>query len=52
MTPLFIYIFFPTLHIESDYEHSNYLSNQDHELLYDGVIGPAMNKVIGSSNIM
>ena len=52
MTPLFIYIFFPGLHSESNYEHSNHLSTEDHELLYDGVISPSMNKIIGSSNIM
>jgi hypothetical protein len=52
MTPLFIYIFFPALHTESNYEHSNHLSNEDHELLYDGVISPSMNKTIRSSNLM
>lgn len=52
MPALFIYVFFPGLHIESDHEHSNHLSEEDHGLLYDGVISPSMNKIIGSSNLM
>jgi hypothetical protein len=50
MGPLFIYIFFPGLYTESEYKHFNYLSKQDYELLYNSVIGPAMNKTIRSSN--
>ena len=51
MDPLFVLIFFPALHLESDYEHTTYLSKEDEELLYDGVLGPALNQTIRSSNI-
>ena len=52
MDSLSILIFFPALHLESDYEHSTYLSEQDEQLWYDAILGPAVNKTIGSSNIM
>lgn len=52
MDPLSILIFFPALHLESDYEHSTYLSKEDEHLLSDAIILPALNKIIGSSNIM
>ena len=45
-------IFFPALHAESDYEHSTYLSRQDRDLLYDAILGPAINKTVQSSNIL
>jgi hypothetical protein len=48
----FVLIFFPVLYLESDYEHSTYLSEQDEQLWYDAILGPAVNKAIGSSNIM
>jgi hypothetical protein len=35
MESLFILIFFPALHTESDYEHSTHLSKQDQELCVD-----------------
>ena len=47
-----ILIFFPALYLESDYEHSTYLSEQDEQLLSNAVIISAVNKIIGSSNIM
>jgi hypothetical protein len=52
METLFIYIFFPALHMDSEYEHSTYLSNQDQQLWYDAVLSPAMKKTIGCSNMM
>ncbi len=52
MDSLCILIFFPALHLESDYEHSTYLSEEDEQLLSDAIILPALNKIIGSSNIM
>jgi len=52
MDSLSILIFFPALHLESDHEHSTYLSEQDEQLLSDAIIFPALNKIIGSSNIM
>jgi hypothetical protein len=52
MENLLIYIFFPALHRDSDYEHSNYLSKQDWELLYDAILSPALNETVTSSNLM
>ncbi len=52
MDSLSILIFFPALHLESNYEHSTYLSEEDEQLLSDAIILPALNKIIGSSNIM
>lgn len=52
MDPLAILVFFPALRLESDHEHTTYLSKQDEELWYDAILGPAINKTIGSSNIM
>ncbi|KAF2176506.1 hypothetical protein K469DRAFT_813152 [Zopfia rhizophila CBS 207.26] len=50
---LFIYIFFPTLNLESGYdEHSTYLSHQDQQLWYDAVLSPALKKTIRYSNIL
>ncbi|KAF5879002.1 uncharacterized protein Bfra_001175 [Botrytis fragariae] len=50
---LYVFIFFPNLHLESDYyKHSTYLSKQDDELFYDAIVGPALNKIIKSSNIV
>jgi hypothetical protein len=50
MATLHIYVFFPTLHLESDYEHSTYLSKQDQALWYDAILSPALNKIVDSSN--
>jgi len=47
---LFIFIFFPELHLESHYEHSNYLSSEDQELWYDAILLPALTETIGDSN--
>ena len=52
MPALHIYIFFPALRLETHYEHSTYLSKQDRALLYDAALSPALNKIVGSSNIM
>lgn len=52
MDPLSILIFFPALHLESDYEHTAYLSKQDNQLFHDAIVGPAITKIIGSSNII
>ncbi|KAF2177169.1 hypothetical protein K469DRAFT_697471 [Zopfia rhizophila CBS 207.26] len=52
MDLLLIYIFFPTLHIESDYEHSTYLSYQNQQLWYDAVLSPTLKKTIKCSNIL
>jgi len=52
MESVAILIFFPRLYQESDYEHSSYLSNNDQQLWYDGILNPCINKVIGSSNII
>lgn len=52
MEPLSILVFFPALHSETDHEHTNYLSKEDFELLYDVVISPALNKIVGSSNLI
>ena len=52
MENLLIYIIFPALHRDSHYEHSNYLSKEDQELLYDAIISPAVNKTVASSNLM
>jgi hypothetical protein len=52
METLLLFIFFPALHEQSDYEHSTYLSKQDQELWYDAILSPAINKTIQSSNIL
>jgi hypothetical protein len=52
MEGLLMFVFFPALHVESDYEHSTYLSKQDQELWYDAVLAPAIHKTIQSSNIL
>ena len=52
MKNLLIYVFFPALHRDSDYEHSTYLSKQDRELLYDAILNPALNKTAASFNHM
>jgi hypothetical protein len=52
MTVVDILFFFPMLHADSDHEHSTFLSKEDHELLYDGILAPCLHKVIRSSNIL
>jgi hypothetical protein len=52
MDSLSILVFFPALYLESDHEHSTYLSKQDEELWYDSILGPALNRTIKSSNMM
>ena len=52
MEGLLIFVFFPALHAESDYEHSTYLSKQDQELWYDKILSPAIHKTVRSSNIL
>jgi hypothetical protein len=52
MDSLSVLVFFPALYLESDHEHSTYLSKQDEELWYDSILGPALNRTIRSSNMM
>jgi hypothetical protein len=52
METILLFIFFPGLHIESNYENTTYLSKEDHQLFYDGVLSPAITKTIQSSNIL
>jgi hypothetical protein len=52
MDSLSILIFFPALYLESNYEHSTYLSEQDEQLLSNTIIFPVLNKIIRSSNII
>jgi hypothetical protein len=52
MESLLMFVFFPALHLESDYEHSTYLSKQDQELWYDVILAPAISRTIQSSNIL
>lgn len=49
---LFIYIFFPELHLESQYKHSTYLSTQDQQLWLDAVFLPALVKTVKKSNLL
>jgi hypothetical protein len=49
---LLLYIFFPALHLESDYEYTTYLGSQDQQLWYDAVLSPALKKIIRCSNIL
>ncbi|KAF2844277.1 hypothetical protein T440DRAFT_523630 [Plenodomus tracheiphilus IPT5] len=50
MESLAIFLFFPELRIDSQYEHSNFLSTSDHELWYDAILFPALTKVVGDAN--
>jgi hypothetical protein len=52
MESLFIFIFFPALHLDGTHEHTTYLSHQDQELWYDAVLSPAIKKTVGCSNIL
>ena len=52
METLFMFIFFPALHLESDHEHSTYLGKEDQQLWYDAVLSPALTKTIRCSNIL
>ncbi|KAK6591437.1 hypothetical protein H4I95_05690 [Botrytis cinerea] len=52
MESLLIFVFFPALHLESNYQHTSYLSNEDNELFFDAIVSPALNRVTKSSNIM
>jgi hypothetical protein len=52
MDSLYILIFFSALYLESNYKYSTYLSKEDEQLLSNAIILPALNKIIGSSNIM
>lgn len=49
---LFIFIFFPELHLESQYEHSTYLSTEDQELWLDAVLLPALVTTVKESNLL
>jgi len=52
METLFMFIFFPVLHLESDHEYSTYLGKEDQQLWYDAVLSPALTKTIRCSNIL
>jgi hypothetical protein len=52
METMLILIFFPALHVESNHEHTTYLSKEDYELFYDGILSPAIHKIVKSSNIV
>jgi hypothetical protein len=52
MDLLSVLIFFLALYLESDYEYTTYLSKPDEQLLSDAIILPALNSIVGSSNIM
>jgi hypothetical protein len=41
-----VYVFFPELHLESQYQHSTYLSKQDQQLWLDAVLLPVLFKLI------
>ncbi|KAL5370972.1 hypothetical protein DPSP01_014565 [Paraphaeosphaeria sporulosa] len=48
---LLLFIFFPDLHLESQYEHSTYLSKQDQQLWLDAVLLPAIGKTVDDSTL-
>ena len=52
MSELLVFVFFPALYEESDYEHSTYLSKHDQQLWTDAIVLPSVTKVVGSSNIL
>jgi hypothetical protein len=52
MNELQLFIFFPALHEESDYEHSTYLSSRDEQLWLDAILIPCITKVVDCSNIL
>jgi len=48
-----MFIFFLQLYLESDYKRDiTIFSKRDYEVLYDGIIGPALNKILDSLNPM
>ncbi|KFY67914.1 hypothetical protein V497_00153, partial [Pseudogymnoascus sp. VKM F-4516 (FW-969)] len=52
MDELLMFVFFPSLHEASDYEHSMYLSKHDQQLWLDAIVIPSIYKVVDSSNIL
>ncbi|KFY82520.1 hypothetical protein V500_10489 [Pseudogymnoascus sp. VKM F-4518 (FW-2643)] len=52
MDELLMFVFFPSLHKASDYEHSTYLSKHDQQLWLDAIVIPSIYKVVDSSNIL
>jgi hypothetical protein len=52
METLSIFIFFPALHLQSDHEHTTYLSREDFELWYDAILSPCLNETVESSNLV
>ncbi|KAL5344208.1 hypothetical protein ACLOAV_010826 [Pseudogymnoascus australis] len=52
MNELQLFIFFPALHEESDYEHSTYLSSRDEQLWLDAIHIPCITKVVDCYNIL
>ena len=49
---ILLFVFFLVLYTKSNYKHTIYLSKQDQQLWFDNVLNPAINKTIGSSNIL
>ncbi|KAF7441634.1 hypothetical protein A1F99_140680 [Pyrenophora tritici-repentis] len=47
-----LFIFFPELHLESQYEHTTYLSKQDQQLWLDAVLLPAIGKTVNDSTLV
>jgi hypothetical protein len=52
METILIFIFFPTLYIESNYKYTTYLSKEDYELFYNGILSPTIKKTIQCSNVL
>ena len=48
---LLLFVFFPELHLESQYEHTAYLSKQDQQLWLDAVLLPAIGKTVDDSTL-
>jgi hypothetical protein len=49
--PLLLFIFFPELHLESQYERSTYPSKQDQQLWLDAVLLPPIGKTVNDSTL-
>jgi hypothetical protein len=52
MDSLSILVFFPALRINSELEHTTYLTKQDEQLWYDAILAPSLNQIVASSNLM
>lgn len=49
---LIVYVFFPELHVESQYKHTTYLSKQDQQLWLDAVVLPVLFKTIEDPTLL